>query len=213
MKKLATILFIVLLASTMWGQNPVKTITKNFTATGSSAILTENAGFGVHTIIWTTTATTSACTIALQSASTYGGSYTTLGAAQTCTSSGSYTYVGTANFVKLNMTALTVSGNGHVVVTYYALPNWYPSAAMATYTNAGVPLVGAMHTVIGTCTLGTSCSVTLTAPAAFTSTTSYRCTATDNTAAAAVKIVQTSATQIDLTGTGTDVLSYICVGS
>lgn len=60
----------------------------------------------------------------------------------------------------------------------------------------------------GTCTLGTSCVVTFNlayqhAPS---------CVATDTTAAAATKVVTTTTTAT-FTGTGTDVLNYICFGN
>jgi hypothetical protein len=51
-----------------------------------------------------------------------------------------------------------------------------------------------------------------TATVAFSGTSNYTCTGTDQTAASAVKIVNTSATQITITGTGTDVIAYSCGG-
>ncbi len=81
-----------------------------------------------------------------------------------------------------------------------------------TYTHAGTQLTGT-HVVADVCTLGTSCSVTLTGSAVFTSSSSYQCAATDQTAAAAVKFLPSSGSAFALTGTGTDVLSYHCVGN
>lgn len=69
------------------------------------------------------------------------------------------------------------------------------------------------HTVIDACTLGTSCAVTLTGSSVFSSSSSYKCSAIDTTAANAVKITYTSGSQFTLTGTGTDVLNYICIGN
>lgn len=69
-----------------------------------------------------------------------------------------------------------------------------------------------LHAVFGTCTLGTNCTVTLTGSAAFTSATSYGCGASDFTGANAVKIVQ-AAGSLTITGTGTDVIQYNCVGT
>ena len=69
-----------------------------------------------------------------------------------------------------------------------------------------------LHAVFGTCTLGTNCTVTLTGSAAFTSATSYGCGASDFTGANAVKIVQ-AAGSLTITGTGTDVIQYVCVGT
>ena len=85
------------------------------------------------------------------------------------------------------------------------------AAGPTTYTHAGAQLTGT-HVVADICTLGTSCSVALTGAAVFTSSSSYQCAATDRTAAAAVKFLPSSGSAFALTGTGTDVLSYVCVG-
>lgn len=87
---------------------------------------------------------------------------------------------------------------------------WCASGAMASYTPAGAIQTDA-RTVFGKCTLGTSCAVTFTVP--FTSTTSYYCSGTDQTAAAAVRVVNTSASVATFTGTGTDVVSFVCIGN
>jgi hypothetical protein len=68
-------------------------------------------------------------------------------------------------------------------------------------------------TVIGTCTLGTDCAVTLTGAAVFTSSTSYTCNAQDQSAAAATRVVQSSGSAFTVTGTGTDVIRYSCEGN
>ncbi len=68
------------------------------------------------------------------------------------------------------------------------------------------------HSISGTCTLGTNCALTFTNGDVFTGTTSYQCTASDATAAAAVKVDQTSGTAVTFTGTGTDVIRYVCTG-
>lgn len=86
----------------------------------------------------------------------------------------------------------------------------WTSNVQPVYTSAGTLLPGS-RTYIGTCTLGTNCAVTH--PVAFTSGTSYYCTANDQTAAAAVKVVNTSASVVTFTGTGTDVIAYSCVGN
>jgi hypothetical protein len=78
-------------------------------------------------------------------------------------------------------------------------------------TDAGTGTFGTTKIVRGTCTLGTSCAVTL-PQGGFTATTSYQCQATDTTTAAATKVVNTSATVATFTGTGTDVLAYTCSG-
>lgn len=78
-------------------------------------------------------------------------------------------------------------------------------------TNAAGTAITGLKLVIDKCTLGTNCAVTFTVP--FTSQTSYQCTGTDQTAAAAVKVVNTSASVATFTGTGTDVISFICGGN
>lgn len=85
------------------------------------------------------------------------------------------------------------------------------SATPTTYNAAGTQQVNS-HIVIGVCTLGTSCSVTLAGSAVFTNISSYQCSATDESAAAAVKFVPASGSAFALTGTSTDILSYVCVG-
>jgi hypothetical protein len=55
-------------------------------------------------------------------------------------------------------------------------------------------------------------TVTLTGSAVFTSLSSYSCSAIDKTAANAVKIVKSSGTSFTLSGTGSDVIEFICVG-
>ncbi|MDN7490609.1 hypothetical protein QZM35_23130 [Burkholderia sp. AU45274] len=90
-----------------------------------------------------------------------------------------------------------------------------------TWTNAGAPvygtggtLVSSAHIVNGTATLSSgSATVTLSGSAVFTSAGSYVCTANDTTAAAAVKVSQTSGTSITFTGTGTDIVQFACTGN
>ena len=69
------------------------------------------------------------------------------------------------------------------------------------------------HIVYGHCTLGTSCSITLSGSAVFTSSTSYECSSVDETSASAVKFAPSSGSAFSLTGTGTDVLSFTCIGN
>jgi hypothetical protein len=71
--------------------------------------------------------------------------------------------------------------------------------------------LGSSHTWIGQCTLGTSCSVTL--PLAYTSSSSYQCSATDVSGVYATSVAYSSASAVAFTGHGTDVISYICVGT
>ncbi len=86
------------------------------------------------------------------------------------------------------------------------------NASPVGYNAAGTQQVNT-HIVYGTCTLGSTCAVTFAGSAAWTGTNSYQCTGTDQTAAAAVKVVNTSASVATFTGTGTDVISYVCAGN
>lgn len=86
------------------------------------------------------------------------------------------------------------------------------NASPITYNAAGTQQVSP-HITQGTCTLGTNCSVTLSGSAVFTNSSSYQCSVVDTTAIAAVKFAPTSGSAFTLTGTGTDVLSYICNGN
>lgn len=91
------------------------------------------------------------------------------------------------------------------------LGDHYFETVTTQVSDSGSNTSGVTHTVRGTCVLGTSCAVTL-AQGGFSASTSYQCTATDQTSAAAVKVVNTSATVATFTGTGTDTLAYICTG-
>jgi hypothetical protein len=81
-----------------------------------------------------------------------------------------------------------------------------------TYNHSAVQKTSP-HTVVDTCTLGTSCAVTLTGAAVYTSSASYVCNAVDATAIAAVRFVPSSGSAFTFTGTGTDVLDYVCQGN
>lgn len=80
----------------------------------------------------------------------------------------------------------------------------------ATCENVTKPLT---RTVYGSVSLkGGTAKITGFSPA-FTNSSSFLCTGTDSTSAAPVKIVNDSATSITVTGTGTDTVAYICVGT
>lgn len=138
-------------------------------------------------------------------------------------------YADSAGALHFSAAYATAKGDGSNVILGYATTNttnvltfvrsWQSTVpadavnAFAFAFNAAGTQQAAGHVVFGTCTLGTSCSVTLTGAAAFTSTSTYFCAANDRTTAAAVKIVNTSASQIDITGTSTDVIGYVCFGN
>lgn len=93
-------------------------------------------------------------------------------------------------------------------ITGSCMPNTVYSAAGAIQNSE------ATHIVQDTATLAAgTATVTFTGPAAFASATSYTCTANDQTAAAAVKVTQTSGTSVTFTGTSTDVIRFNCIGN
>lgn len=225
MKRFSTILVLVLaMASLMWGQSPnPRTITKTYSATGATAILTENGAFNVHVLTFTKSGTVSGCAVALQSATTYGGSYATLGAAQTCTSTGTYVYYGTANFVKVNMTSWT--GTGSVVVTYkaYNIPYTYMTDCLTSISCAAPVNVPAQLVAYGQGALSSAspslAHITGIAPA-FTDTSHMFCTAspigtTAAIAAGGLAINLVSGSAFDVTGPNTVTTSFfwVCVGN
>ncbi|QGA37979.1 transporter [Burkholderia glumae] len=87
------------------------------------------------------------------------------------------------------------------------------TGAMPLYSTAGAA-ANAPHMVKGTATLSSgAATVTLSGGAVYTSSTSYACTATDTTAANAVRVSQTSGTSFALSGTGSDVVQFVCTGT
>jgi len=89
------------------------------TAPGLQAPMFENSLVTSHTLTWTVSGTVSSCTVAIQTSATAGGSFVTIGAAQTCTASGTYTFEGTgatAAYVAINISALSATGT--VTFTY-----------------------------------------------------------------------------------------------
>lgn len=87
------------------------------------------------------------------------------------------------------------------------------AATPTTYNAAGTQQTNT-HIVRDTCTLGTSCAITLTGAAVFTNNTSYDCWPRDNTTPAnAVTVTRTSGSALAFTGTGVDVINYFCLGN
>jgi hypothetical protein len=87
------------------------------------------------------------------------------------------------------------------------------SATFGSVYNAAGTQQTAAHVVADTCTLGTNCAVTFSGSAVFTSASSYSCSCTDQTATNACRGNQSSGTAVTFTGTGTDVLRYVCTGN
>ena len=105
--------------------------------------------------------------------------------------------------------------NGWVSTRNFSFTSPWPTqlnSISALYNSTGVAQSTA-HIVVDRCTLGTNCSVTLTGASVFTSSTSYNCVAIDRTGANAVQFVPSSGSAFALTGTGTDLISYICAGN
>lgn len=83
-----------------------------------------------------------------------------------------------------------------------------------TYDATGT-LLGNTHIVMGTVTLsgGGTATVTLAGAAAFTSATSYRCIVADRSAKRVPQVTQISGSSFSLSGSGGDVINYICIGN
>lgn len=113
---------------------------------------------------------------------------------------GTQPYAATSTTVNTNLNADMVDGvHGTSIAPLYNISGTVQASA---------------HSVKGTCTLGTNCSVTLSGSAVFSSNTSYDCWARDDTTAAnAVTITRTSGSAIAFTGTGTDVINFFCTGN
>ncbi|WP_257755200.1 glycoside hydrolase family 55 protein [Burkholderia glumae] len=87
------------------------------------------------------------------------------------------------------------------------------AGAMPLYSTSGTA-ASAPHMVKGSVTLASgSATITLTGAAAFSSSSSYVCTAIDTTASNAVRVSQTSGTSFSLSGTGTDTAQFLCAGN
>lgn len=88
------------------------------------------------------------------------------------------------------------------------------TAIMNSYSAAGTKQTGLTHMVQDTATLAAgTVTVTFTGVAVFTNATSYTCVADDDTAIGATRVLQNSGSSVTITGTGTDVIRYICVGN
>jgi hypothetical protein len=104
----------------------------------------------------------------------------------------------------------TITGMSKVDKT--PIDNGKPTTLTHVYNSSGT-ISFPTHIVADSVVLsGGTATVTLTGAAVFTDATTYQCTANDVTAANAVKVVKNSGTSITFTGTGTDIIAYICVG-
>ena len=117
---------------------------------------------------------------------------------------------GNATFVG-QVTSTKTTGTSPLVIAS-TTPVTNLTTAPATYNAAGTQQINT-HIVEGTCRLGTSCSITLSGAAAYS--TNFTCTASDATSANAVRIQEISGSApngLIFTGTGTDDIYYICIG-
>lgn len=194
--------------------------------------LTENSIFPNHVLSWTTTGTAASCTITIQTASTQGGSFSTMSGttAQTCTTSGVYPIANSvANFVRIGAPTFTATGANvpSIVVTLTSLPvsiggagtvlscgntgsGNQTCASAASGATLRTPL-----TYVGESTLSAN-TATITFPVTYTSTTSFFCVANDvTTRANPVQMVPASASTATITNTtgATDVIQWICTGN
>ena len=109
------------------------------------------------------------------------------------------------------ITSLVTTGTAPFVVSS-TTPVTNLVTTPTTYSHTGIQQTN-IHVVLDRCTLGTSCVVTLTGAAVFTSSTSYNCAGNDENGSQAVNFVPTSGSAFTLNGTGTDSIAYIRVGN
>ncbi|MHA6905485.1 hypothetical protein JK151_08835 [Ralstonia syzygii subsp. celebesensis] len=153
------------------------------------AIGNTTANTGRFTTLTTTGAATPA-SLSTSSATITGGSVDGTPVGATTASTGRFT---------------TVTASGNITTT--------GSGTLPVYNTAGTGS-GGPHMVTGNVALSSgSATVTFSGSAAFGSLASYVCTATDNTAANAVKVSNGSGTSMTITGTGTDSVLFMCVGN
>lgn len=130
------------------------------------------------------------------------------------TSPGAITAVGQLGSTIATGTApLTVSSTTPVT-TLVVAGHPRASSCVSLANNGSCPAftpITAGAVVFGDVTLSAGTSTVNGLP--FTSSSTFRCTGTDATAANAIKIVHTSGSVITITGTGSDIVSIVCVGS
>lgn len=174
-----------------------------FTASGTHQFLVNQ----IACINDVTDTTYNGCTQVLSVTST---TFTTAYAGGSTSSSGGTAYAGADSEAAEIAQGLTSYLNTSPVGSLCDLVGCIPHSQLSDHTGTVQPI---WHIVQDTCTLGTSCSVTLTNSAVFTSSTSYTCLTQDDTAIAATKCAQTSGSAFIITGTGTDVIRYTLIGN
>jgi hypothetical protein len=88
------------------------------------------------------------------------------------------------------------------------------SGIMPLYNNSGTAQ-NVPHMVLGSCTLSAgSCTVSLSGSAVYTSTNSYVCSGNDTAGSAlAVSSQNQSSSSVKFFGTGTDAITFSCIGN
>lgn len=183
--------------------------------------LFDGSVFSQHMLVWTVTGTVNSCSVELDNGST-SSSFAIAGASQTCTSSGAYQLGADtpANYWRVNFTAFT-SASGSVT---YQFISSNPASGLANVfscgaTTGGTPTCGNVgvgfnaHVVFGKDTLSSGTAVISGVSPVFTSTSTYYCVGNDTTTTTnGIKVIPTSTSSFTFTGTGSDVIQYICVG-
>ena len=121
-----------------------------------------------------------------------------------------WTFPTSASVQALGFIATTPTGSAPFTISS-TTPVANLNTSPVTYEISGAQDVNP-HVVRGFCTLGTNCAITLVGAAIFSATADYNCYAQDETSASATKIVRSSASAFTITGTGTDNISYQCIG-
>lgn len=124
-------------------------------------------------------------------------------------SNGDFGPVGNVTSVRLISTQTT--GTAPITVAS-TTPVANLNASPTMYNAAGTQIVSG-HMVVDSCTLGTNCGVSLSGAAAFSNSTSYKCTCADASGISACKVNQTAGNAVTFTGAGVDVINYQCSGN
>jgi hypothetical protein len=108
-------------------------------------------------------------------------------------------------------TFTTVTTGEHAPGTNVAISHLIPQSTVVSVYEAGVLTADSIYTNKQALTTGAA-THTLANSFTYTSSATFGCTCTDQTAAAACKAVPASATTVTLTGTGSDTLWLSCSG-
>lgn len=131
-------------------------LSNKFTAAAAGTSINNiGTAIGFHKITWNVSGTASVCTVALDT-SADGVSWSAGGAiaGQTCTSNGTSTVATVvANYVRINMTALTVTAGSSVIVTWTGYVN-NPAGSGGTVTTSGSPLANEMAVFTSSTAIG-----------------------------------------------------------